>query len=57
MVRNIKPTESKEETQMHSYNKQAETCRESPVICQQESRQGKEQSYTTGFGGAYPKGK
>jgi hypothetical protein len=57
MVRNIKPTDSKEETQMQSYNKQAETCRESPVICQQESRLGKEQSYTTGFGGAYPQGK
>lgn len=57
MVRNIKPTESKEETQMQNYNNQAESCRESPVICQQEQRLGKEQSYTTGFGGAYPQGK
>jgi|LauGreDrversion4_2_1035121.scaffolds.fasta_scaffold258597_2 hypothetical protein len=52
MVRNIKPTESKEETNLPKY--QVETSRESPAISYQESRSYEEGSNNAAFGGAYP---
>jgi hypothetical protein len=53
MVRNIKPTQSKEETQAQTY--QAETNRESTdQVYLPESRSTNQGLNTAAFGGAYP---
>jgi hypothetical protein len=53
MVRNIKPTQSKEETQNETIY-QVESSRDSPVVCQKEQRQPYEGPNPAAYGGANP---